>query len=50
MSKYTEEELQKLGFKFIGKNVLISQKSSIYGMDKISIGDNTRIDDFVSSG
>lgn len=46
MSFYTQKELQDLGFKFIGDNVLISRKSSIYGIQNISIGDNSRIDDF----
>lgn len=45
-SFYTEEELLRLGLKKIGKNVLISRKVSIYGADRISIGDNVRIDDF----
>ena len=35
-----------MGFKSLGKNVLISDKASIYRPDRISIGDNTRIDDF----
>lgn len=45
-SFYNEEELKKVGFKKIGKNVLISKKASFYGVDNISIGDNVRIDDF----
>lgn len=45
-SFYTEEELQQIGFKHIGQNVLISKKTSIYSPGKISIGDNVRIDDF----
>ena len=45
-SFYTEEELQDVGFKKYGKNVLISKKSSIYSPDKISLGNNVRIDDF----
>ena len=45
-SFYTTEELNKLGFKKIGKNVLISKKASIYSPEKISIGNNVRIDDF----
>ena len=35
-----------MGFKSIGKNVLISDKASIYNTDQIEIGDNSRIDDF----
>jgi galactoside O-acetyltransferase len=46
MSFYKQEELNKMGFKFLGKNVLISNKSSIYNTNNISIDDNTRIDDF----
>lgn len=46
MSFYSQKELQDLGFKFIGDNVLISRKSSLYGIKNISIGDNSRIDDF----
>ena len=45
-SFYSEEELKKLGFKSVGKNVLISKKTSIYGANKITIGNNVRIDDF----
>jgi acetyltransferase-like isoleucine patch superfamily enzyme len=40
------EDAQKLGFKSLGKNVLISDKASIYGAEFISIGDYSRIDDF----
>jgi galactoside O-acetyltransferase len=43
---YSEEELQNIGFKKVGSNVLISKKASIYTPEKISIGDNVRIDDF----
>ena len=46
MAYYTQEELKKLGFKHIGKNVKISDKASIYNCDQIEIGDNSRIDDF----
>lgn len=46
-SFYTKEELQNLGFKSIGADVLLSKKASIYGVENISIGNNVRIDDFV---
>lgn len=36
-----------LGFSSIGKNVLISRFSRVYGTSNISIGNNVRIDDFV---
>lgn len=52
MAFLTRKELEKLNFKSLGKNVLISDKASIYAPHKISIGDNTRIDDFciISAG
>lgn len=45
-SFYSPEELLTLGFKKLGSNVQISRKASFYGIEKISIGDNVRIDDF----
>lgn len=45
-SFYTEEQLLGMGFSKFGKNVLISNKCSIYGAEKIVIGNNVRIDDF----
>lgn len=41
-----ENELLEVGFRHVGKNVLISRKSSIYNAREISIHDNVRIDDF----
>lgn len=46
MPFYSKENLLELGFASIGKNVFISNKASIYGADKIHIGNNVRIDDF----
>jgi dTDP-4-amino-4,6-dideoxy-D-glucose acyltransferase len=46
MSFYTQTELELMGFEYIGKNVCISKKTSIYNTAKISIGDYSRIDDF----
>ena len=46
-SFYTEEELKELGLKEIGINVLISRKCSLYGIERIRIGNHVRIDDFV---
>jgi len=40
------KQITDVGFKSVGRNVLISNKASFYGADKISIGDNVRIDDF----
>lgn len=46
MAYYSEEELNRLEFKYIGKNVKISDKASIYDCKDIEIEDNSRIDDF----
>lgn len=46
MPYFTQEELEKIPFKSLGKNVKISTKASIYEPEKIEIGDNSRIDDF----
>ncbi len=45
-SFYTQTELEQLNFQSLGENVLISRKVSIYGSEKIAIGNNERIDDF----
>jgi len=45
-SFYSKEEAEGLGFKCLGKNALISRKASFYGVSRISIGNNVRIDDF----
>ncbi len=46
------EELELLGFKFLGKDVKISENAIFYNHKNIEIGDNTRIDDFciISAG
>lgn len=46
MAYLTETQLNSMGFKSLGKNVLISDKASIYNAKNISIGSNVRIDDF----
>lgn len=46
MPYYSQEELVSLGFKYLGENVKISDKASIYNHELISIGDHSRIDDF----
>jgi len=46
MAYYTKEELKRIGFKKLGKNIKISNKASLYDVEKIEIGDNSRIDDF----
>lgn len=45
-SFYSEEELSSLGFRSIGRGCLISRKSCFYGIERMTIGDNVRIDDF----
>ncbi len=46
MGYLSDNEINKMGFKFIGKNVKISDKAVFYSTDKISIDDKSRIDDF----
>lgn len=45
-SFYSLKELEELGLKAVGDNVLLSKKVSIYGAKYISIGNHVRIDDF----
>ena len=45
-SFYKIDELEKMGFQSIGKNVYISRKVSLYSIGNINIGSNVRIDDF----
>jgi dTDP-4-amino-4,6-dideoxy-D-glucose acyltransferase len=46
MAFYTKKDLRELGFDSLGENVLVSQKASIYGAERIALGSNVRIDDF----
>lgn len=46
MGYYSKEELKQIGFKYVGENVKVSKKSSIYEPQKIILQDNCRIDDF----
>lgn len=46
MSYYSEDELREKNFEYLGNNVKISKNASIYNEELISIGDNSRIDDF----
>ncbi|MCD4736651.1 MAG: acyltransferase [Bacteroidales bacterium] len=45
-SFYSEIEIKEIGFKSVGKNVKISRFARFYEVEKISLGDNIRIDDF----
>lgn len=46
MGFLSTEQLNLLGLKSFGENVLISDKASIYSPHLITIGSNVRIDDF----
>jgi galactoside O-acetyltransferase len=44
---YTEHDLADFGFASLGTNVRISSDARVYGAERISIGNDVRIDDFV---
>ena len=46
MSIHSPEVLRDMGFLSVGENVRVSTKASIYGASRISLGANSRIDDF----
>lgn len=46
MAYLSAKKLRDIGFAYLGRNVQVSDKASIYDADRISIGDNSRIDDF----
>lgn len=46
MSYYDQSVLVDFGFKYLGENVKLSQEAKIYEPEKISLGSNSRIDDF----
>ncbi len=46
MTALTRKQLKAIGFGSLGKDVMISDKASIYGPSEIHIADNARIDDF----
>ena len=46
MGFYNKKELKKMGFKYIGENVKISTKASIYNPENIELNDNCIVDDF----
>lgn len=45
-SFYTEEELTTIGFESYGTDVKISRKASIYGAQRMVLGNHVRVDDF----
>lgn len=46
MPYLTNAQLLKMGFRSVGDNVKISERAAIYNADQISIGNNSRVDDF----
>ncbi|QYJ83755.1 acyltransferase [Shewanella aegiceratis] len=46
MAFLTRNEIEELGFKKVGENILISDKASIYNARNITLGSNVRVDDF----
>lgn len=46
MAFLDRESLKDIGFAELGANVLISDRVSVYGAQRIKIGNNVRIDDF----
>ena len=52
MAMLSREAIKALGFASVGENVQISDRASIYGVDRIALGSNIRIDDFcvISAG
>lgn len=52
MAILTPEQVKAIGFASVGENVQISDRASFYGVSRIKIGNNVRIDDFcvISAG
>ncbi len=46
MAFLSKQELAAVGFAKLGDNVQVSRHASFYGASRITIGDNSRIDDF----
>lgn len=42
----SRDEVEAVGFAFVGENVCISNRASFYGVSRIALGNNVRIDDF----
>lgn len=52
MAALDRQTIENMGFSFVGKNVLISDKASFHNCKNISLGNNCRVDDFcvISAG
>jgi galactoside O-acetyltransferase len=46
MAFLNRQALKEIGFAVVGADVLVSDKASIHGAPRISLGDHVRIDDF----
>jgi acetyltransferase-like isoleucine patch superfamily enzyme len=46
MAYLDPDQLARMGFKRLGRNLKISDRAAIHNADQIEIGDNSRIDDF----
>lgn len=46
MSFHSPDALREMGFLSVGENVKVSTKASVYGASRISLGAQSRIDDF----
>ncbi len=46
MGFYSQDSVHKMGFLWVGSGVQISEKASIYGASRISLGSYSRIDDY----
>lgn len=46
MAMLSREALENMGFAAVGDNVQISDRASLYGVGRITIGSHVRIDDF----
>jgi dTDP-4-amino-4,6-dideoxy-D-glucose acyltransferase len=46
MAWLDRQKLLEMGFASIGDHALVSDRASFYGCERISLGDNVRIDDF----
>lgn len=46
MAMLNRESIEALGFASVGANAQISERASFYGVSRIALGNNVRIDDF----
>ena len=46
MAVLSREAIVALGFASVGENVQISDRASFYGLSRMALGNNIRIDDF----